>query len=87
MLDKNYNVIREISIFSNDTELLVDKIDLADFNLAEFQKEFGEDDPTFPMFAEYEVKEKNLKFLIHYLEQPLEWDFEKYSYFISAHSV
>jgi hypothetical protein len=87
MLDEKHNVIREISIFSNKTEWLVDKVGLADFDLKAFQKEFEETDPASPMFAAYEVKKENLKFLNHYLKKPISWDFEKYSYFVTAHSA
>ncbi|WP_458796937.1 DUF7683 domain-containing protein [Vibrio parahaemolyticus] len=52
-----------------------------------FQEKFEETDSNDPMYACYPVCEIHISFLSGYLDEKIQWDFEKYSYFLEATSI
>lgn len=87
MIDAEYKVRRYISEFSKHTDKLVAEYDLSSFDLKKFQAEFGEQDPSNPMFNCYHIKEENIPFLQKYISQTPKWDLDSRSYFIEAHTI
>ncbi len=80
-----HRLIRTLTCFSNTDERLVFDVQLQDFNLQDFQKEFKESSDN-PMYDSYEISVKNLPFLKTYLPKSIciNWDFNKYAYFIEC---
>lgn len=87
MIDPKYKVRRYISEFSNTSDKLLSEYDLSDFNLSEFQKEFGESDLKNPMYASYPIRQSNVAFLKNYINKEPNWDFNEKSYFVESHAI
>ncbi|HCH6293780.1 TPA: hypothetical protein NK329_000365 [Vibrio parahaemolyticus] len=80
-------VYRSITQFSNQTEEYVGEYLLNSFDLPLFQEKFEESDSNDPMYACYPVCEIHISFLSGYLDEKIQWDSEKYSYFLEATSI
>jgi hypothetical protein len=87
MIDSKYKVRRYIAEYSEETEKLLAEYELSAFDLAKFQKEFGEICPENPMFDCYPIKKSNVAFLKSYINEEPSWDFAKKSYFVEAHAI
>jgi hypothetical protein len=86
---KTYQVARVLSIFSNENDGLVAEYPFASFDLLNFKKHFGisDEDEDTGMYLEYVVEPKHTEFLSKRLDEVVEFDFEKYAYFVSCHRV
>ena len=80
-------VCRSITQFSNQTEEYLGEYLLNSFDLPLFQEKFEETDSNDPMYSCYPVREIHISFLSSYLDEKIQWDFEKYSYFLEATSI
>lgn len=87
MIDTTFNVKRYISVFDEQTELLVTEYQFSDFDLVAFQKEFNEIDRDNPMFDCYPITEVNVAFVESYLTESIKWDFQNDSYFVEADAL
>ena len=86
---QNYKVERLISVFSNQTNELVAEHAISSFDLPRFKQHFGvsENDEDSEMVMEYTVESKDVEFLSEYLADDVDYDFGKYSYFLSCYRV
>lgn len=87
MLDKDYGVYRLIRVFSNRTEKQIGEVELISFDLSAFQDEFCLNDKENSMFDCYRIEPGQIEFVENFIQLPIAWDFEEYSYFLEADSV
>jgi len=80
-----YRIIRTLTCYSNSNERIVFDVQLQNFDLVEFQKEFLIDENN-PMYDSYELKAKNLPFIKAFVPSTvgIYWDFNNYAYFVEA---
>jgi len=86
---KIYRVARVLSVFSNETDELVAEYPFSSFDLLKFKRHFGvsDEDEDTEMYLEYIVEPKEKEFLSKYLNEVMDFDFEKYAYFVSCYRV
>lgn len=80
-------VSRFIAQYSAVTDQLVAEYALSDFKLKAFQQEFSEKEKSNLMYDCYSINAVNTGFLRKYLNNEPAWNFEKYRYFLEAHSI
>lgn len=73
------NIIRQIDVFDNQTDFLVDELPLDNFDLETFKKRFGVKKKDPLMYDAYEITPSTKD-----LFPTIEFDFRKYSYFVSC---
>ena len=80
-----YRLIRTFTCYSNTNDKVVFDVQIKDFDLEEFQIEFGVNTNN-PMYDSYEIKAGNLPFIKQYLPESISinWDFNNYAYFIEV---
>lgn len=76
------NIVRQIEIFDNETNLLVEEVSLELFDLEIFKERFKakNDDPL--VYNPYEITTETVD-----LFPSMNFDFEKFSYFISCYKI
>jgi hypothetical protein len=81
-----YRVARVLSIFSNETDEQVAEYPFSSFELVKFKQYFGvsDEDEDTEMYCDYTVEPKETEFLSKYLDEVIDYDFEKYAYFLSC---
>ena len=86
---KMYRVARVLSVFNNETEELVAEYPFSSFDLLEFKQHFGvsDEDEDSEMYLEHIVEPKNTEFLSKHLDEAVNFEFEKYAYFVSCSRV
>ena len=86
---KMYKVARVLSVFSNETDELVADHPFSSFDLLKFKNHFGvsDEDEDTEMYLEYIVEPKDTEFLSKHLDEAVDFDFEKYAYFVSCYRV
>lgn len=84
---RTYAVERVVLVFSSRTEELMAEHPLSSFDLSKFKRHFGapDEDEDIEMVCDYEVAPKDVDFLSTYLPDEVEFDFEKYTYFLSCY--
>jgi len=84
-MSMEYRLIRTVTCYLNQDESLVFDVRLEGFDLPKFQAEFGVG-ASNPMYDSYSVTVQNLSFLKSYLPNTtgINWDFNKFSYFVEA---
>ena len=74
-----------LTIVDGESEELVGLIELKSFSLAEFQRQFDVDSIADPsMLDRYSVGPDDIAFLKKHLARHLEFDFQRFAYFIEA---
>jgi hypothetical protein len=86
---KMYRVACRLSVFSNETDELIADYPFSSFDLLKFKQHFGvpDEDEDTEMYCEYTVGPKDSEFLSQHLDEVIDFDFEKYTYFVSCHRV
>ena len=87
MIDGGNKVERLIYIFSNETEELLEELDMSSFDLIAFQKAFNVSEKNDPMIYSYQIEPRHVDFISKYLAKEHSWDFNKYSYFLEASAI
>ena len=80
-----YRLIRTLTCYLNEDESLAFDVHLESFDLGAFQKEFKIESDN-PMYECYPVRVANLAFLEGYLPRNvgINWNFNKFSYYVEA---
>ena len=86
---KTYHVERVLLVFSNETDELIAEYPFSSYDLLEFKQHFGtsDEDEDAEMYLEYIVEPKDTGFLSKHLVEAVDFDFEKYAYFVSCNRV
>lgn len=74
---------RWVRVFSKPDGAFVTEIQFSRFSLPDFQKKFAVA-PDIPMYDSYPVLPDSAEFVQGYLRDKVDWDFERYSYFLEA---
>jgi hypothetical protein len=75
---------RYIAVYSNGTDEMVNRHDLAAFELSTFQDRFVDGDRLNKMYDCYVIDEKDARFLVPYLQCVPKWDFVEFSYYLES---
>lgn len=77
---EHLNILRQIDVFDNQTEDLINELPVEQFDLETFKKRFQtkKEDPL--MYDPYEITSSTMD-----LFPKIEFNFEKYSYFIACY--
>jgi hypothetical protein len=76
------SIDRQIDIFDNETELLVQEVPIKTFDLERFKERFNVKDEDPLMYDPYEITIETID-LFPYVS----FDFQKFSYFIGCYHV
>ena len=76
------DIIRQVDIFDNQTELLVQEVPVDSFNLETFRKRFEAKSEDPLMYNPYEITYSTID-----LFPKITFDFEKYSYYVACYQV
>jgi hypothetical protein len=84
-----YRVAHVLSVFSIETDELVAEHSFSPFDLLKFKQHFGvsDEDEDTEMYYEYVVEPKDTGFLSEHINEDVDFDFEKYAYFVSCYRV
>lgn len=76
------DIVRQIDVFDNETELLVQEIVMDTFDLDTFKKRFNakQDDPL--MYDPYEITEDTVD-----LFPAIKFDFNRFSYYVGCYQA
>ena len=78
-------VKRYLTVYSNETEWLLEEYEFERFNLSAFREQFGIFDNDPLMYTEYPVNPEDREFVSKYLSETVTFDFDQYSYFVSCY--
>ena len=67
MIDETYNCERYIAKYDRNSGEFIDEVELKDFALFKFQKQFRVSDPTNPMFDCFQIKQRDFDFLTEFI--------------------
>ena len=76
-------VERWVRVFSVPKGTFVGEVQLGRFSLPDFQKQFGLE-PDNAMHDSYPIEPRHAEFIQGYLQQKVDWDFERHSYRLEA---
>ena len=76
---------RLLSVFDRKTGAVVKDYKLANFDLAAFRNHFCVPDNDPLMYSQYQVSDVDLKFIVKYLPEGSDLDFERFDYFVTCY--
>jgi hypothetical protein len=76
---------RCLTVYSNETERLGAEYEFKGFDLTAFRDHFGNCGYDPLMYNEYPVGREDIEFLAKYLSRRVDFDFDRYSYFVSCY--
>jgi len=80
-------VKRQISEYSKVSEELMAEIELIEFDLDDFQREFEVRVSSNPMYDSFLIAEAQTAFVEKYISLAIKWNFETSYYYLEAHAI
>jgi hypothetical protein len=75
-------ILRQVDIFENQTEKLVQEVPIDSFDLDTFKKRFETKTDDYLMYDPYEITSSTMD-----LFPKIKFDFEKYAYYVACYQV
>lgn len=75
-------ILRQVDIFDNQTENLVQELPIDSFDLETFKKRFETESEDSLMYCPYEITSSTMD-----LFPKIKFDFEKYSYYVACYQA
>ena len=77
-------IARVLTVFTNPAEDFVTEHPLSSFDLEQFRQWFNEDGGDPLMYNCYLIAPKDVEFVSGFLNEPIEFDFSRYCYFVES---